>query len=573
MAYVIHTPGVARRVSCPTLIGRTAELGRLDAALAQAQSGSSVLLFVSGDAGIGKSRLVETFADRARSETRSSSPAPASTWPKAPRRTPRSSPRCGRWPTSSTATSSPTSSARHSASSARCCPSCAAARRTPATAPSADGSTSWPSGCSGAWPRSIPPSSSWRTCTGSTRPPPTCWRCSASNLRRAGLVIIGTYRSDEVARDHPLHGTVLELERSGRAERIELTGLSGDEVTAQVTGILGTEPATRQTRSLFDRSEGNPFFVEELLGGRADEHRAHRQPARRPADPRRTPRPGDAVGAARRGHHRPRRRRGADRHRHRPAAGRAGVRAARGGRAPAARRLRRRVRHPARAAADVAPRRPASRRSATASTWRSPRRWRARTSRPSRPATGTPPGTGRARSAASWRPPPPPSRRTPGPSRSRTTSAPSACGRRLPTPRRAAGSPTRSCWRAAAEAAMAEGETDRAVELTKARDGRGWTGRCSAARGGPAHPDGPDPLGGRRRGGRLPRRTRRRSRCCRPRPRPASAPRYAPCRGTPSCCRAATPTRSAAAARPSPSRSRSARATWRATPATRSASA
>src|SRR4051812_43264619 len=57
---------MARRVSCPTLIGRTAELARLDAALAQARSGSSVLLFVSGDAGIGKSRLIGEFAHRAR---------------------------------------------------------------------------------------------------------------------------------------------------------------------------------------------------------------------------------------------------------------------------------------------------------------------------------------------------------------------------------------------------------------------------------------------------------------------------------------------------------------------------
>src|SRR3569833_208207 len=81
----------------------------------------------------------------------------------------------------------------------------------------------------------------------------------------AGLLTSGSYRSVEAARDHPLHGTVLERERSGHAERIELTGLSGDEVTAQITGILGPEPATRQTRSLFDRSEGNPFFVEELL--------------------------------------------------------------------------------------------------------------------------------------------------------------------------------------------------------------------------------------------------------------------------------------------------------------------
>lgn len=85
------------------------------------------------------------------------------------------------------------------------------------------------------------------------------------NLRMGGLVVVGTYRSDEVPRDHPLHRAVIELERSGRAERVELSGLSRDQVAAQVEGIVGTTPAARQISSLFDRTEGNPFFVEELV--------------------------------------------------------------------------------------------------------------------------------------------------------------------------------------------------------------------------------------------------------------------------------------------------------------------
>jgi DNA-binding CsgD family transcriptional regulator/tetratricopeptide (TPR) repeat protein len=256
---------VARRVSCPTLVGRIAELARLDAALAQARSGSSVLLFVSGDAGIGKSRLIETFADRARADdaivfsgacldlaegAAPYAPFVAALRPLADELTGDElahvlgeSPRelgallpelCGRPP-----------NRRNSAERGRLYElALGLFRRMSALHPAVLilEDLHW-----------IDPASV------------DLLAMLGGNLRRAGVVIIGTYRSDEVSRDHPLHGTVLELERSGRAERIELTGLSGDEVTAQVTGILGTEPATRQTRSLFDRSEGNPFFVEELL--------------------------------------------------------------------------------------------------------------------------------------------------------------------------------------------------------------------------------------------------------------------------------------------------------------------
>lgn len=262
---MIHTPCVARRVSCPTLIGRTAELARLEAALAQARSGSSVLLFVSGDAGIGKSRLIETFADRARDEdaivfsgacldlaegAAPYAPFVAALRPLADELNDEQlahvlgeSQRelgallpelCGRPP-----------NRRDGAERGRLYElALGLFRRMAALHPAVLilEDLHW-----------IDPASA------------DLLRMLGGNLRRAGVVIIGTYRSDEVSRDHPLHGTVLELERSGRAECIELTGLSGDEVTAQVTGILGTEPATRQTRSLFDRSEGNPFFVEELL--------------------------------------------------------------------------------------------------------------------------------------------------------------------------------------------------------------------------------------------------------------------------------------------------------------------
>jgi predicted ATPase len=59
--------GVPARVSSPTFIGRAAELAALDAALARAADGRSTAVLVGGDAGMGKSRLVAEFEQRARS--------------------------------------------------------------------------------------------------------------------------------------------------------------------------------------------------------------------------------------------------------------------------------------------------------------------------------------------------------------------------------------------------------------------------------------------------------------------------------------------------------------------------
>ena len=56
---------VVRRISSPIFIGRAAELAALDAALAAAQAGTASTVLVSGEAGIGKTRLLAEFAARA----------------------------------------------------------------------------------------------------------------------------------------------------------------------------------------------------------------------------------------------------------------------------------------------------------------------------------------------------------------------------------------------------------------------------------------------------------------------------------------------------------------------------
>jgi DNA-binding CsgD family transcriptional regulator/tetratricopeptide (TPR) repeat protein len=56
-----------------------------------------------------------------------------------------------------------------------------------------------------------------------------------------------------------------ELDRGGPVERIELSRFARQEVVVQLTAILGTMPADELVDAVFARSEGNPFFSEELL--------------------------------------------------------------------------------------------------------------------------------------------------------------------------------------------------------------------------------------------------------------------------------------------------------------------
>ena len=58
--------GAVRRVSSPTFVGRAEQLARFDQALARGAEGEPAALLVAGDSGVGKSRLVAEFAERAR---------------------------------------------------------------------------------------------------------------------------------------------------------------------------------------------------------------------------------------------------------------------------------------------------------------------------------------------------------------------------------------------------------------------------------------------------------------------------------------------------------------------------
>jgi DNA-binding CsgD family transcriptional regulator/tetratricopeptide (TPR) repeat protein len=84
------------------------------------------------------------------------------------------------------------------------------------------------------------------------------------NLRRERMLLVVTYRNDEPGQQR-LGPHLAELDRGGQVERIELPRLDRVQTRAQLVGILGAAPAAELADSVFARSEGNPFFSEELL--------------------------------------------------------------------------------------------------------------------------------------------------------------------------------------------------------------------------------------------------------------------------------------------------------------------
>lgn len=78
--------------------------------------------------------------------------------------------------------------------------------------------------------------------------------------------IVGTYRSDELHRRHPLTATLAELTRARAYDEITLSPLCREELRAMVSAILdGTTVGDEFLDALLARTAGNPFFAEEVI--------------------------------------------------------------------------------------------------------------------------------------------------------------------------------------------------------------------------------------------------------------------------------------------------------------------
>jgi DNA-binding CsgD family transcriptional regulator/tetratricopeptide (TPR) repeat protein len=84
-------------------------------------------------------------------------------------------------------------------------------------------------------------------------------------MRAMQVLLVLTFRSDEIHRSHPLRPLIAAWERVRSVRRLELPRFTREEATRQLEAILGSPPPRSMIGPLYERSEGNAFLIEEIF--------------------------------------------------------------------------------------------------------------------------------------------------------------------------------------------------------------------------------------------------------------------------------------------------------------------
>lgn len=89
-------------------------------------------------------------------------------------------------------------------------------------------------------------------------------RFLAHQLDETPLMVVGTFRREDLSQDRPLTDAVADLTRLPNARRLDLVGLDDPEVARMVEEVTGTRPSPAVAAALLHETAGNPFFVSEI---------------------------------------------------------------------------------------------------------------------------------------------------------------------------------------------------------------------------------------------------------------------------------------------------------------------
>jgi len=87
---------------------------------------------------------------------------------------------------------------------------------------------------------------------------------------RIGICMVITYREDEVGPAHPLRALLIDLQRERRLAQLSLAPLDSVGVERMTAALLGKDATSELARLVHERSQGVPFYVEELLKATVD---------------------------------------------------------------------------------------------------------------------------------------------------------------------------------------------------------------------------------------------------------------------------------------------------------------
>ena len=86
----------------------------------------------------------------------------------------------------------------------------------------------------------------------------------AGELEASPIVLVGAYRAVEISRDEALAPALTSLWHDPDSVQIPLSGLAADEVSRLVESLTGVRPADHAVAVLHDSADGNPIFVTEM---------------------------------------------------------------------------------------------------------------------------------------------------------------------------------------------------------------------------------------------------------------------------------------------------------------------
>jgi tetratricopeptide (TPR) repeat protein len=87
----------------------------------------------------------------------------------------------------------------------------------------------------------------------------------ARQLGGSRLLVMGCYRDVELSRQHPLSETLAQLAREPVFQRKLLRGLSQEDTGRFIQATVGIQPAPRLGETIYAHTEGNPFFLTEVI--------------------------------------------------------------------------------------------------------------------------------------------------------------------------------------------------------------------------------------------------------------------------------------------------------------------
>jgi len=91
-----------------------------------------------------------------------------------------------------------------------------------------------------------------------------------ARLRAEHLLIVGTYRTDDLHRRHPLRPLLAELLRHPKVDHLQLPPFTRDELAEFAVAVTGAPLPEADLHRVLARSEGNAYFAEALLECGAD---------------------------------------------------------------------------------------------------------------------------------------------------------------------------------------------------------------------------------------------------------------------------------------------------------------